>query len=158
LDMVKTHGLNQLFNETVPVESIPTARRYVRRACDVLVQQCGFEIVRSSVAQGWVCCQWQIAAGVVRPEHWWIELHTAQGPLVLQTVTGVNIEVGGSNLRWHNVSSARGRNQDVRLYETYRIPVRVALLLPHLAFLRQAMQAALAPPWRRRRVEKQKDD
>ena len=74
---------------------------------------------------------------------------------MLQTVPNVNIEVGGSNLRWHHESSASGRLKgQAKLYETYRIPVRAALLLHHLTFLRQAMRAERTPPRRRRRVEK----
>lgn len=122
------------------------AKEVVRRACEILATQCGFTVVDEAAAAGWVVCQYKRSQGASFPEHWWLELKTSGGgTLVLQTVTDVDIEVGGTDLRWHSESSAPGRDSEVEQYEMLRIPVQ-ALLPAQVAVLRRGMEAERGRP------------
>ena len=117
------------------------AKEVVQRACEILVAQCGFTVVDEGAAAGWVVCQYKHSQGASFPEHWWLELKTSSGgTLVLQTVTGIDIEVGGTNLRWHSDTSAKGRDAEAEEYEMLRIPVH-AMLPAQAAVLRRGMEA-----------------
>jgi hypothetical protein len=99
----------------------------------------GFTIVDDEPA-AWIVCHYKLAEGMAVPEHWWIELPGPQGRIVLQTVPGVDIEIGGEDLRWHSATSAEGRDFEAEEYREVHVGV-AALAGPHLALLRASMDA-----------------
>jgi len=112
------------------------AAKLLSEASSLLVQLHGFKVVSDTDAACWVVCQYKYNEGAALPEHWWIEL---PGDVVIQTVPGKNIEIGGSELRWH---SEGGRlEEDAPQYGTIRTPVS-SLTGPHVDLLKEGMKEA----------------
>jgi hypothetical protein len=86
----------------------------------------------------WIVCHYKLHEGMAIPDHWWIELPGPHGRIVIQTVPGIDVEVGGEDLRWHSASSGRGRGDDAAQYREVRIAV-AALLGPHITFLQRGL-------------------
>ncbi len=127
---------------------IAKAKELLTAASRILVQAHDFEIVSESEAAGWIVCQYKYKEGAAVPEHWWIEL---PGGVVIQTVPGVDIEIGRTDLRWHSES---GRMPETAPeYGTIRIPVK-ALKGRHVEILKQGMAAEKAKQIKRRRTSR----
>ena len=104
--------------------------------CAALVAANGFTVVGPEAAAATVVCQYIAREGAAVPEHWWIEL---PGGIVIQTVNGRPLEVGGEDTKWHSVG---GRDPEAAAaYREVRVPVR-ALKGEHIAILEAAMAAS----------------
>ncbi|MDG4786283.1 DUF4157 domain-containing protein [Micromonospora sp. WMMD1102] len=136
-------------------DKIEKAGQFLQAACEKYVEVHGMRVVPDSEAAAWVVCQYKFVEGTAGPEHWWIELGRGR-KVVLQTVPGKNLEVGGVDLRWHHQSSAQGRSSGKADYGLIRVPVR-ALKGRHVEILKAGMaqeRAALNTEPTRRRAER----
>jgi hypothetical protein len=127
------------------------------RAVTAIVRGNGFTLAPGAPA-AWIVCHYKLHEGMAIPDHWWIELPGPHGRIVVQTLPGIDVEVGGEDLRWHSASSGRGRGDDADQYREVRVGVE-ALLGPHIVFLqrglaeeRQQLERAAAGASRRGRT------
>jgi len=109
------------------------AGEIMREACRLIVECNGMTPVDDTEAEAWVVCQYKKVEGAASPEHWWIEL---PGGIVIQTVTGKPLEIGGKETEFH---TAGGRlPDDAQKYEQIKIGVK-GLLERHLKILRKGI-------------------
>ncbi|AOX00867.1 hypothetical protein BJP34_16715 [Moorena producens PAL-8-15-08-1] len=95
------------------------SREILKKACEQIVKAHKMEVVEDEKAKAWVVCQYKKEEGVAVPEHWWIELPE---DIVIQTVPGQPIEVGGLETKFH---AQGGRlEEDALQYGEIRTPVK----------------------------------
>jgi hypothetical protein len=93
------------------------ASQIMDQMCRALVTANGFVVTSPADAAATVVCQYIKSEGAAVPEHWWIEL---AGGVVIQTVPGKPLEVGGTGTRFHRQGGRLAK--DAPRYQEIRIP------------------------------------
>lgn len=100
-----------------------TIRPLMQRAVEGFVTAHGFQIQRENPG-GWIMCHYKMDRTAGTPEHFWIELPSASGRVLVQTVPAMDhFEAGGTELRWNDPNSTRGRRHGHANYATIEVPV-----------------------------------
>ncbi|MFJ7768863.1 DUF4157 domain-containing protein [Streptomyces sp. NPDC097107] len=100
-----------------------TIQPLMQRAVEGFVTAHGFQIKRDDPA-AWIMCHYKMDGTAGTPEHFWVEIKAPSGRVLVQTVPGMDhFEAGGTDLRWNDPNSTRGRRHDHDRYVTIQVPV-----------------------------------